>query len=132
MANAVEKIFDMTLFNSLLYFPEHATNPDKFWEAISEIEAELNVKIDVIEMGKNPSRIQIKVAKRFISDFKVSIKSNPFDWDKLERITKGEDCIDKYVRESIEFHYRIKKIFKYYVKCMVAAQTNEKVLYVLA
>lgn len=131
MANAVEKMFDMTLFNSLAYFPNHATCPDKFWEAIEELENELNIKIDISNLCCKATSEQLKSAKSFCREYAVRIKKNPFDFERLNKISNGHGCMKEYLREFTQFQREIKAFFKYYLRIVISTERNVKVLLVL-
>ena len=132
MANAVEKMFDMTLFNSLAYFPNHATNPDKFWEATEELESELGIKIDISNLCCKASPEQLKSAKRFCQEYAVRIKKNPFDFERINKISNGHGCMKEYLSEFTLFQCEIKAFFKYYMRILTASEANKKVLHVLS
>lgn len=132
MANAVEKMFDMTLFNSLVYFPDYATNPDKFWAAIKELEEELDIEICVDKIAASPTSDQINLAKKFCIEFSMRIRKNPFDWNRMRRISKGQECIDDYLTDFTEFQNNIKAFFKGYVRNIMRSGRGEKVLYVFS
>ena len=126
MANAVEKMFDMTLFNSLTYFPDSATNPDKFWDAIKELEQELGIEICITQISASPNNDQVKIAKRFCRNFSIQIRKNPWDWKRMRRISKGQECIEDYSAELMEFHYSIKEFFKVGVRSLVRSGAMKK------
>ena len=129
MSNAVEKMFDMTLFNSLAYFPNHATSPDKFWEAIEEIESELSIKIDISNLCCKASPEQLKSAKRFCREYAVRIKNNPFDFERINEISNGHGCMKEYLKEFTQFQREIKAFFKYYMRILTSSESNKKVLH---
>lgn len=132
MPNAVEKMFDMTLFNSRDYFPEDSTCPDKFWDAIDELEEELSVKIDITHLCKKDSPEQLKQAKNFCRGYVVHIKKNPFDFDRMIEISNGHGCIIEYLNEFALFEREIKTFFKYHMRILISTESNKRALHVLS
>ena len=106
MKNAVERMFNMSLFEPLEYFPNHATCPDKFWDIIEEVEKARGIQFDLFHLIDQPNLRQIKIAREFNKSFKKIIVTNPvnllreeLDYEDKVAVRAHMDAYSKFLDE---------------------------------
>lgn len=112
MANAVEKMFDMTLFSPEEYFPNHATCPDKFWKIINGINKKRSVKLDVNSMSDHPKLSQVKVAQEFNRKFKKVIIKNPANFVNDDFNYEDKAAVRAHMNAYANFTDEITSLFR--------------------
>jgi hypothetical protein len=122
MTNAVEKMFDMTLFNALDYFPNHATCPDKFWEVIDEIEDARGIDFDLMLESDDPKQSQIKIARRFNKEFKKVIVTNPVNLVDAKIDYNDRAALKAHMAAHAKFTDEITSLFRAAIIELIEAQ----------
>jgi hypothetical protein len=122
MANAVEKMFDLTLFDPLSYFPNHATCPDKFWEVIDEIEDARGIDFDLMLDSDDLKQSQIKIARRFNKEFKKVIVTNPVNLVDAEIDYNDRSALKAHMAAHAKFTDEITSLFRAAIIELIEAQ----------
>mgnify|MGYP000950203302 CR=1 FL=1 len=112
MKNTVKKMFDLTLYDSVRYFPDHATNPEKFWTIISEYEESNKVSVDLEALIEAPSTKQLKRAREFNAAFQRLIVKNPTKNIFITGLPADKVELEKLRREFSKFEEDVKALFR--------------------
>lgn len=111
MKNAVERMFNMSLFEPLEYFPNHATCPDKFWDIIEEAEKARGIQFDLFHLIDQPNLRQIKIAREFNKSFKKIIVTNPVNLLREELDYEDKVAVRAHMDDYSKFLDEITTLF---------------------
>ena len=111
MKNTVEIMFDMSLFEPLKYFPNHATCSDKFWDIIEEVKKARNIKFELSQMIDQPNQHQVNVARQFNKSFEKIIVTNPVNLLRDEIVYEDDVAVIAHMNAYSKFLDEITMLF---------------------
>lgn len=111
MKNAVEIMFDMSLFEPLKYFPNHATCSDKFWDIIEEVKKARDIQFELSQMFDQPNQRQVNVARQFNKSFEEIIVTNPVNLLRNEIVYEDEVAVMAHMNAYSKFLDEITILF---------------------
>lgn len=112
MKNTVKKMFDLTLYESVRYYPEHATDPEKFWMIISEYEKQNKVSVDLGMLIAAPSKKQLKRAREFNAAFQRLIVTNPTKNIFIKGLPTDKSGLSRLYKDFSKFEDDVKVLFR--------------------
>lgn len=112
MTNAVEKMFNLALFEPKKYFPDHAVCPETFWSIICHLEKETGCQISIQKLSTQPNDSQIQIAREFNKAFSTLILANPLADLYKGKYPTSKSANRKLMKEFGEFDNSIKHLFQ--------------------